>query len=245
MDFHRLWVDAREFVVAELREKRDSVRVHVNSIGQRVCGRHMYELYVARFRHQPANHVRALYREPKISRLIEHRRVRIASLLRQTILSNRACVRVQFADIAGEIASEPDVAFLVGCETVGPRFRGLCPILTESSRSWIEPPEDACHLTRVPNCTVRRGKRVVRMRALCRHRPFCERDVRLRQCPQRSNSGDRQKTKKCGNRRGQNSSPYLKSLHGFLVKMLGGQRLNPTALARRASSLLTVTTRAH
>src|SRR5215813_3792690 len=81
------------------------------------------------------------------------------------------------------------------------------------------------------------------MRALCRHRPFFERDVRLRQRPQRSNSGDRQKTKECGDRRGQNSSPYLKCLHGFLVKMLGGRRLNPTALARRASSLLTVTTR--
>src|SRR5262245_15955486 len=161
------------------------------------------------------------------------------------ILSDRASVRVQFADIAGEIASEPDVAFLVGCETVRPRFRGLCPILTESSRPWIEPPEDARHLTRVPNCTIRRGKRVVRMRALCQHRPFCERDVRLRKRPQRSNSGDRQKTKKCGDRPGQNSSPYLKCLHGFLVKMLGGQRLNPTALARRASSLLTVTTRAH
>src|SRR5262245_36069980 len=132
------------------------------------------------------------------------------------ILSDCACVRVQFADIAGEIASEPDVAFLVGCETVRPRLRGLCPILTESSRPWIEPPENARHLTRVPNCTVRRGKRVVRMRALCRHCPFCERDVRLRQRPQRSNSGDRQKTKKCGDRRGHNSSPHLKSSRGFV-----------------------------
>src|SRR5262249_13389848 len=34
----------------------------------------------------------------------------------------------------------------------------------------------------------------------------------------------------------------LKSLHSFLVKMLGGSRLNPTALARRASSLLKQTT---
>src|SRR5262245_45647149 len=128
------------------------------------------------------------------------------------ILSDCACVRVQFADIAGEIASEPDVAFLVGCETVGPRFRGLCPILTEHSGPWIKPPEDARHLTRVPNCTVRRGKRVVRMRALCRHRPFFERDVRLRQRPQRSNSGDRQKTKKCGDRRGHNSSQHFEIL---------------------------------
>src|SRR6516164_4972967 len=96
VDFHRLWVNAREFVGAELREKRNSVRVHDNPIGQRVCGRHMYELYVARFRHQPADHVPALYREPKISGLIEDWRVRIASFMWQTILSNLACVRVQF-----------------------------------------------------------------------------------------------------------------------------------------------------
>jgi hypothetical protein len=51
-NFHRLRVNARELVGAELREKRNSVRVHGYPIGQRVCRRQVYQLYVARFRHQ-------------------------------------------------------------------------------------------------------------------------------------------------------------------------------------------------
>ena len=60
VNLHRLWVNARKFVGAELCEKWDSVRVHGDPIGQSVFGRHMDELYVARFRYQPADHVCAL-----------------------------------------------------------------------------------------------------------------------------------------------------------------------------------------
>src|SRR5271156_811711 len=94
VNLHRFWVNARKLVSTELCEIRNTVRVHGDPVGQRVRRRHVHELYVTSFRHKPTNHVCALHREPKNSRLIEHRSVGVASLIGQTILNDRTGLRV-------------------------------------------------------------------------------------------------------------------------------------------------------
>ena len=194
-DRHRLRVDARNLVGAELGEIGNSVRIHGDPIGQRVFGRHVNDLYFARPRHQPADRVRPDHSEPEVSAPVEYRRVWVVSVVGQPIFADRAGVRIELADIAGETGGEPDVAVLVGDETVRPGVRNARVIFLEHSGFGIEPPERARHLPSVPDRAVGRRQRIVRMRAFRRHGPFREGDGDLRQRHRQSISGQDRKTK--------------------------------------------------
>ena len=63
--------------------------------------------------------------------------------------TSRAGLRIELADIAGEIGGESDVAVLVGNETIGTGVPEYSSDTLENCRLQIEPPERACHLSRV------------------------------------------------------------------------------------------------
>src|SRR5215472_12705815 len=89
-----------------------------------------------------------------------------------------AAGRIEPPHVPRGVGGEPDVARRIGGEAMASRVRDAGRVLPDRATLWIDPPEDARTLTRIPDGTIGCGERIVRERARCRYRPFMKSDRR-------------------------------------------------------------------
>ena len=79
------------------------------------------DLHLAGRRQDASDHVAHLQREPQRALLIEDRRVRIAGgRIGHPVLDLLAGLRIELADVTGQLRGEPDVSVLVGNQPMRP-----------------------------------------------------------------------------------------------------------------------------
>src|SRR5712675_1345326 len=100
--------------------------------------------------------------------------MRIASFGVERIFGKLASFCIELANIGLEFCREPDVALLIHHQAVRTGARSGGMIFLDVSRLWVDVAEQIAHVSRVPDCAVRRGERIVRPRARRGDFPFLE-----------------------------------------------------------------------
>ena len=102
--------------------------------------------------------------------------------LRWAILGDPAGLGVELADVTAGDGGEPNVAFLVGDQAVGPGVACLERIFLELSRLRIKPAQLIRSLARVPKRAVGCQCRIVRPRPRRRHIVFLDLHIQRSHC---------------------------------------------------------------
>src|SRR5262245_40805390 len=174
-DLHRLSVDTRNFVGAEVDEEHNVFRVERHTIGPRLRRWRSHELHVTRRWIEPAYHVGLLHGKPQNAVAIENESMRVLRLWSgHWIFGDGTAPGIELADQRRAIAGKPDVAVFVFGEAVRPGTRGLEVILLHRTGLRIEPSELIGQLSRPPKRSVLGGKRIMWSRTRCRYRPFLD-----------------------------------------------------------------------
>jgi len=97
--------------------------------------------------------------------------------IRQFVFDDFSGAGLEFADVAGKIGGEPDVAVSIGDESVWARHWRIQVIFRDAACRGINVSQSVRHLTGVPNRPVERRKRIMRARSRRRGGPFFERDA--------------------------------------------------------------------
>src|ERR1700693_979907 len=109
---------------------------------------------------------------------IENRSVRIVSFLDwHFILRDLAGLRVELSYISAKVRGEPNVALVIGNQSVGTGVSSGEGIFLKILRCWVKAANLVGHLFREPQIAILANRRVVWMRALGGHTPLANTHV--------------------------------------------------------------------
>src|SRR5262249_48552103 len=94
--------------------------------------------------------------------------------IRQFVFDDFSRTGLEFADVAGKIGGEPDVAVSVGDESVRARHWRIQAIFRDAAGHGINLAQSVRHLAGVPNRSVERCERIMRPGSRRRSSPFLE-----------------------------------------------------------------------
>ena len=156
LDLHRVRIDARDAIPAEIHVPRDTFRVDLNAV--RISGRawRLRELHLARLGVEAADGA-GLDGEPHHALRIDDRRVRAAESFGHCVFGDLACLRIEHTDVVPPHAREPDVAGFVVNQPVRARTIGQRELL-HVTRLEIEPPEPVSVHAGPPERSILRGE---------------------------------------------------------------------------------------
>src|ERR1700731_1495647 len=113
-------------------------------------------------------------------RAIENGSVGIVGFLdRHFVLRDFSGLRVELSYISAKVCGEPDVAFVIGNQSVRASVFSGDGIFFEILRRWVEAANFVGHLLREPQLAVLANRRVMRMRALSGYIPLADSRVEI------------------------------------------------------------------
>ena len=172
-DFHTFRVDLRQLVRAKFTKNWNAFARNYHAVGQRVFGRNSLQIDLSGPRIEAANEVAALHGEPKYLLLIKHWRVRVTgSRVRHLVLAHISRARIKLANESGIVSGIPNVSLTIERQAVRPCTGRLQGILAHCPVCGIEPPQSVARLPRPPERTIRRDRRIMRIRVRRRYTPL-------------------------------------------------------------------------